>query len=136
MWNDGDEQTINYGDVFYQNEMEQSAYNFEYADAKMLMRHFQDYERMCQLLIKKKLPLPAYEQVIMAVHAFNVLEARRALSVAERQRYILRTRTLARCVAELYLSVREDRGSSELRDSSLEDKNDEGKHAQDKASHG
>ena len=109
-WGGEDNQSFSYGDIFHQNEVEQSSYNFEHADIKMLIRHFQDHEQMCRLLIEKQLPLPAYEQVIMAAHAFNVLEARRALSVAERQRYVLRTRALARCVAELYLSSREKLG--------------------------
>ena len=101
---------IRYGDIFHHNEVQQSAYNFEHADTTVLTRHFNDYEHICRLLIAKKLPLPAYEQVVLAAHVFNLLEARRCLSVSERQRYVLRTRTLAHHVAELYLSMRRAQG--------------------------
>ena len=101
---------VSYGDVFRQNEAEQSAYNFEHADVPMLLRHFEDHERECQRLLAAKLALPAYEQVLKASHTFNLLDARRAISVTERQRYILRVRTLASGVARAYLESREKLG--------------------------
>ena len=101
---------VTYGDVFRQNEAEQSAYNFEHADVPTLLRHFEDHERECQRLLEAKLPLPAYEQVLKASHTFNLLDARRAISVTERQRYILRVRTLASGVARAYLESREKLG--------------------------
>jgi glycyl-tRNA synthetase alpha chain len=97
---------ISYGDVFQQNEAEQSAYNFEHADVPMLLRHFEDHERECQRLLTERLALPAYEQVLKASHVFNLLDARRAISVTERQRYLLRVRTLASTVAQAYLDSR------------------------------
>ena len=107
LWDRQGDQTVLYRDVFHQNEREQSAYNFEHADVSSLVRQFNDCEQACRLLVEKELPLPAYEQVVLASHAFNLLEARRALSAAERQRYVLRTRGLARAAAELYLGMRE-----------------------------
>jgi glycyl-tRNA synthetase alpha chain len=101
---------ITYGDVFRQNEAEQSAYNFEHADVATLLRHFEDHERECQRLLAASLALPAYEQVLKASHTFNLLDARRAISVTERQRYILRVRTLASGVARAYLESREKLG--------------------------
>jgi glycyl-tRNA synthetase alpha chain len=95
---------ITYGDVFHENEKQMSAYNFEYADVKMLLQQFDEYERESQKLIAAQLPLPAYEQALKASHVFNLLEARRAISVTERQRYILRVRSLTRAVAEEYNS--------------------------------
>jgi glycyl-tRNA synthetase alpha chain len=102
--------TVTYGDVFRQNEAEQSAYNFEHADVPALLRHFEDHERECQRLLAAKLALPAYEQALKASHTFNLLDARRAISVTERQRYILRVRTLASGVARAYLESREKLG--------------------------
>src|SRR5437762_13786962 len=84
--------------------------NFEHADVPRLLAHFEDHERMCQALLAARLPLPAYEQVLKASHTFNLLDARRAISVTERQRYILRVRTLASAVARAYLESREARG--------------------------
>ncbi|HKD53310.1 MAG TPA: glycine--tRNA ligase subunit alpha, partial [Steroidobacteraceae bacterium] len=101
---------ITYGDVFHQNEVEQSKYDFEYADVPTLLRHFEDHERLCRSLLEANLPLPAYEQVLKASHTFNLLDARRAISVTERQRYILRVRTLASGVARAYLASREALG--------------------------
>jgi glycyl-tRNA synthetase alpha chain len=101
---------LTYGDVFRQNEAEQSAYNFEHADVPTLLRHFEDHERECQRLLAAQLALPAYEQVLKASHTFNLLDARRAISVTERQRYILRVRTLASGVARAYLESREKLG--------------------------
>jgi glycyl-tRNA synthetase alpha chain len=96
---------MTYGDVFLQNEQEQSAYNFEHADTEMLFRHFADAEKECGRLIDKKLPLPAYEQCIKASHAFNMLDARGVISVTERQSYILRVRTLAKACCEAWLAT-------------------------------
>jgi glycyl-tRNA synthetase alpha chain len=96
--------------VFHQNEVEQSAYNFGHADVPTLLRHFEDHERACQALLLAKLSLPAYEQVLKASHTFNLLDARGAISVTERQRYILRVRTLASAVAKAYLESREALG--------------------------
>ena len=96
---------LTYGDVFLQNEQEQSAYNFEHADTGMLFRHFADAEKECGRMIEKKLPLPAYEQCIKASHAFNLLDARGVISVTERQSYILRVRTLAKACCELWTAT-------------------------------
>ncbi|HET7756913.1 MAG TPA: glycine--tRNA ligase subunit alpha [Steroidobacteraceae bacterium] len=101
---------ITYGDVFHQNEAEQSAYNFEHADVPMLLRHFEDHERECRRLLAARLALPAYEQVLRASHTFNLLDARHAISVTERQRYLLRVRTLASAVAQAYLESRQALG--------------------------
>ena len=106
VWTEG----ITYRDVFHQNEVEQSAYNFERADVAMLFRHFDDHERACKELLAAKLALPAYEQVLKASHTFNLLDARRAISVTERQRYILRVRALASAVAQAYFASREALG--------------------------
>jgi glycyl-tRNA synthetase alpha chain len=106
VWTDG----VTYRDVFHQNEVEQSAYNFEHADVPMLFRHFDDHEKVCKDLLAAKLALPAYEQVLKASHTFNLLDARRAISVTERQRYILRVRTLASAVAQAYFASREALG--------------------------
>jgi len=97
---------VTYGDVFHQNEVEQSAYNFEHADVDFLFQAFNQHEKDCARLIEAGLALPAYEQVLKASHAFNMLDARHAISVTERQGYILRVRTLARSVAEAYFESR------------------------------
>ena len=96
---------LTYGDVFLQNEQEQSAYNFQHADTEMLFRHFADAEKECGRMIENKLPLPAYEQCIKASHAFNMLDARGVISVTERQSYILRVRTLAKACCEGWLAT-------------------------------
>ena len=110
IWAQTPTSTVTYGDVFHQNEVEMSAYNFEYADTAILFTHFDDYEKQCQLLLNANLPLPAYEMVLKASHTFNLLDARSAIAVTERQRYILRVRTLAREVATLYYQAREALG--------------------------
>ena len=107
--------TVSYGDVFHQNEVEQSAYNFEHADTGFLAREFEQSEADCASLCEAMLPMPAYERVLAASHAFNLLDARHAISVTERQRYILRVRTLARRVAETWLARREALGFPLLR---------------------
>ena len=106
-WTDGFFGRVSYGDVFHQNEVEMSHYNFECADTKVLFGRFDDAERACKSLIEQKLTLPAYEQVLDASHSFNLLDARQAISVSERQRYILRVRELARLVAQAYYDSRE-----------------------------
>ena len=110
IWTRGPQGTVTYRDVFHQNEVEQSAYNFEYADIDFLFSLFDQCERDSTRLIAAGLPLPAYEQVLKASHAFNLLDARHAISVTERQRYILRVRTLARAVAQAYYDAREKLG--------------------------
>ena len=104
---DGD---VTYGDVFKQNEVEMSAYNFEQADTALLFRNFDEYEAQCQSLLEKQLALPAYEQVLKASHTFNLLDARKAVSVTERQRFILRVRSLAHGVAKEYFASRKRLG--------------------------
>lgn len=101
-----DGNAVTYGDVFHQNEVEMSAYNFEHADVDFLFQAFNQHEKDCAHLIDAGLALPAYEQVLKASHAFNMLDARHAISVTERQGYILRVRTLARSVAEAYFQSR------------------------------
>ncbi len=109
-----DGSVVTYGDVYHQNEVEQSAYNFEEADVDWLFQVFDKAESECQRLVdqdnNKNLALPAYEQILKASHTFNLLDARHAISVTERQRYILRIRTLARAVAESYYASREALG--------------------------
>lgn len=107
VWTDGPLGRITYGDVFHQNEVEMSTYNFEQAPIKELFNLFDHYERESQSLIDKGLPLPAYEMMLKTSHTFNLLDARHAISVTERQRYILRVRTLARAVAQAYYDRRE-----------------------------
>ena len=101
---------VSYGDVYHQNEVEQSRYNFELSNAEMLFRHFGDYETEARRLIEAQCTLPAYEMVIKASHAFNLLDARGAISVTERAAYIGRVRNLARAVAQAYLESREKLG--------------------------
>lgn len=102
--------TVTYGDVFHQNEVEMSHYNFEQADTEFLFASFDKYEAECARLIGEGLALPAYEQVMKASHSFNLLDARHAISVTERQRFILRVRTLAREVAQAYFDARRKLG--------------------------
>ena len=109
-WTRGPQGKVSYGDVFLQNEREQSAYNFEHADTDELFRWFDTCEHESQRLIEAGLPLPAYEQVLKCSHTFNILDARKAISVTERQRFILRVRALARSVAQAYYDSREALG--------------------------
>jgi glycyl-tRNA synthetase alpha chain len=106
-WTDGPGGRVTYGDVYHQNELEQSKYNFELADVSLLFRHFDEHENACRQLLESGLPLPAYEQMLRTSHTFNLLDARRAISVTERQRFILRVRALAKGVAEAYYASRE-----------------------------
>ncbi|MCB1764190.1 MAG: glycine--tRNA ligase subunit alpha, partial [Gammaproteobacteria bacterium] len=110
VWTRGPQGVVTYGDVFLQNEFEQSAYNFEHADVDFHFHYFDHCEQESKKLIGLGLPLPAYEQVLKASHIFNLLDARHAISVTERQRYILRVRTLARDVAQAYFDAREKLG--------------------------
>lgn len=103
-------ENVSYGDIFHQNEVEQSTYNFEQADTTHLFKEFDACEVECNRLIESELPLPAYEQVLKASHVFNLLDSRQVISVTERQQYILRIRTLARLVATTYLVSRESLG--------------------------
>ena len=110
VWTRGPQGNVTYGDVFLQNEVEQSAYNFEHADVDFQFQFFDQCEKESNKLIQLGLPLPAYEQVLKASHIFNLLDARHAISVTERQRYILRVRALARDVAQAYFLAREKLG--------------------------
>ncbi len=110
VWSRSAQAVVTYGDIYRQNEVEQSKYNFELADTDALFDWFDACEAQCQKLIEHDLPLPAYEQVMKASHAFNLLDARHAISVTERQRFILRVRSLSRAVAETYLASREALG--------------------------
>lgn len=106
IWTEGPNGTVTYGDVFHQNEVEMSQYNFQEADVPYLFGSFDQCEQEALRLVEKNLPLPAYEMVMKASHTFNLLDARHAISVTERQRYILRVRTLARAVAQAYFNAR------------------------------
>ncbi len=101
---------IKYGEIFTQTEKEMSKYNFEIANVKMLFRQFDDLEQECLSILKNDLSIPAYEMVMKVSHIFNILDARKAISVTERQRYILRIRDLAKKVAVCYLEQREKLG--------------------------
>jgi glycyl-tRNA synthetase alpha chain len=101
-WND---QTL-YGDVFMQNEKEQSAYNFEHSDTNFLLNAFSSHEKQAEYLVKQKLALPAYEQVLKAAHSFNLLDARGVISVTQRADYIAKIRNISKMVAKSYLYSR------------------------------
>jgi glycyl-tRNA synthetase alpha chain len=106
VWTEG----VTYRDVYHQNEVEQSRYNFELSNGEMLFRHFGEYESEAKKLIEAQCVLPAYEMVMKASHTFNLLDARGAISVTERQAYIGRVRSLAKSVAEAYYQSRERLG--------------------------
>jgi glycyl-tRNA synthetase alpha chain len=110
IWAKTPQADVTYGDIFHQNEVEMSTYNFEHANVDALFRHFDDYEKECKALMEHHLPLPAYEMVLKASHVFNLLDARSAIAITERQRYILRVRTLASMVAKNYYEKRESLG--------------------------
>ena len=101
---------VSYGDVFHQNEVEQSKYNFEIADTEVLFRQFDEAEAMNEKLIEESLPYPAYEQVMKASHSFNLLDARHAISVTDRARFIRRVRAMSQKVAQAYYDSREALG--------------------------
>lgn len=123
VWTVAPHGVVTYGDVFHQNEVEQSTFNFEHANVDKLFELFDFYESEANRLMELQLPLPAYEMVIKASHSFNLLDARRAISVTARQQYILRVRTLARNIAQSYLLARAKLGfpmaTPELRDEVL-----------------
>ena len=98
---------VSYGDVFHQNEVEQSKYNFEYSNAELFFDNFNNYESEANRLLSAELVLPGYEMILNAAHAFNMLDARGAISVTERASYIARIRNLAKLVAEKYYISRE-----------------------------
>jgi glycyl-tRNA synthetase alpha chain len=106
VWTEG----VSYRDVFHQNEVEQSTYNFEHANTDMLFRHFTEYEAEAKRLMEVELALPAYEMVMKCSHTFNLLDARGAISVTERAAYIGRVRTLSRSIAQAYYNSREKLG--------------------------
>ena len=111
VWTEGaNGRRVLYRDVFHQNEVEQSTYNFEYSSAEMLFAHFNDYEAEAKRLMDVPLALPAYEATLKAAHTFNMLDARGAISVTERAAYIGRIRNLSRAVAQAYYDSRERLG--------------------------
>jgi glycyl-tRNA synthetase alpha chain len=101
---------VKYGDVYHQNEVEQSKYNFELSNTEMLFRHFGEFESEAKRLIAAQCVLPAYEMVLKSSHTFNLLDARGAISVTERAAYIGRVRALARAVAQAYYDSRDQLG--------------------------
>lgn len=105
-----DGNVVTYGDVYHQNEVEQSKYNFEYSNAEILFLNFNNYEAEAKRLLENELVLPGYEMILNAAHTFNMLDARGAISVTERATYIGRIRTLAKIVAEKYYQSREKLG--------------------------
>ena len=111
-WKDGlgQEHTLTYGDVFHQNEVEQSKYNFEASDPEKLFKQFDYFESEAKRLMELELALPAYEMVLKAGHTFNLLDARGAISVTERAAYIARIRNFSRAVAQSYYDSRERLG--------------------------
>jgi glycyl-tRNA synthetase alpha chain len=109
-WNTNSQGRVSYGDVFHQNEVEMSHFNFTHANTDFLFSYFDNYEQECIKLIDQKLSLPAYEMILKASHVFNLLDARHAISVTERQRYILRVREMSKAVAENYYQGREALG--------------------------
>lgn len=116
VWCNTPDGVVKYGDVFHQNEVEMSKYNFEFANVAELFKHFHTYEQESLRLIEAGLPLPAYEMAMKASHTFNLLDARRAISVTERQQYILKIRKLSKAVAESYFAAREALGFPLLQD--------------------
>jgi glycyl-tRNA synthetase alpha chain len=113
VWTEG----VSYGDVFHQNEVEQSTYNFEIADTDVLFKQFDEAESMNEQLIEKALPYPAYEQVMKASHLFNLLDARHAISVTDRARFIRRVRAMSQKVAQTYFDSRKALGFPMVQDS-------------------
>ncbi|QGM20815.1 glycine--tRNA ligase subunit alpha [Spiribacter sp. 2438] len=110
VWTEGPDGVVTYGDVYLQNEQEQSRYNFEEADVDSLLGWFDTCESEALRLAEQGLPLPAYEMAMKASHTFNLLDARHAISVTERQGYILRVRGMARASAKAYYDSREALG--------------------------
>ena len=109
IWSEHNDVALKYGDLFWQNERQQSAYNFAIADVVVMEQRYTEYEEECMKLVAERLPIPAFDQVISASHVFNLLDSRHAISVTQRQDYILRTRKMAQSVAALqYELVVED----------------------------
>ena len=106
IWAKNGNSVVSYGDVYHQNEVEQSAYNFEHSDVDFLLSAFGSYEKQAKYLMVQNLALPAYEQILKAAHTFNLLDARGAISVTERAAYIGRIRNLSRSVAQNYRDSR------------------------------
>lgn len=119
VWNKGPQGVVTYGNVCHQSEVEMSKYNFEYAEVETLFNHFHFYESESLRLIEAGLPLPAYEMVLKASHTFNLLDARHAISVTERQHHILKIRKLAKAVAERYYQSREELGFPLLKEKTV-----------------
>ena len=115
---DGSTRTLTYGDVFHQNEVEQSHYNFEASDPEKLLKQFDYFEGEAKRMMDLNLALPAYEMVLKAGHTFNLLDARGAISVTERAAYIARIRTISRAVAQSYYDARERLGFPMLKKNS------------------
>jgi glycyl-tRNA synthetase alpha chain len=103
---------VTWGDVYRESERQWSAYNFELAPVDVLTRRFGEHEDECRVLLERRLPLPAYDQVLKASHTFNLIDARGALSATERAAYIGRVRNLAREVAQVYLELEADAGAA------------------------
>ncbi len=110
---------VTYGDIYHQNEVEQSRYNFEASDAEMLLSSFNAFEKESQRLCEENLPLPAYDYCLKCSHTFNLLDARGAISITERAGYISRVRELAGAVAKLYVAQREALGYPLLREEKM-----------------
>lgn len=110
IWAETPNGVVTYGDVYHQNEVEQSTYNFEHAKVPELFNAFDEAEQACLELIDKALPLPAYEKALKASHLFNLLDARKAISVTERQQFILKVRNMSKSVAQMYYQSREALG--------------------------
>lgn len=115
IWTETPSGIVTYGDIFLQNEREMSEYNFDHADIEFLTQAFAYHERECLRLIEKTLPIPAYEMMVKASHCFNLLDARHAISVTERQAYILKVRAMAKAVATSYYETRETLGFPRLK---------------------
>jgi glycyl-tRNA synthetase alpha chain len=110
VWTEGPNGPVTYGDVYHQNEVEQSKYNFDHSNVEFLFSQFSQFESEAKRLMEAELALPAFEMVMKASHTFNLLDARGAISVTERAAYIGRVRTLARLVAQSYYDSREALG--------------------------
>ena len=111
---------VTYRDVYHQNEVEQSTYNFEQANVEVLLQHFTQYETEAKRLFEAGLALPGYEMVMKCSHSFNLLDARGAISVTERAAYIARVRTLARAAATAYYNSRKARGFKRASDDAVQ----------------
>ena len=109
VWNENEHGVTTYKDIHFESEVELSKYNFEVANTDILFKHFEDHFNECKLCLENELPLPAYDQCMLASHCFNTLDARKAISVTERQNYILKVRELSLGCAKLYKEQEEHR---------------------------